>query len=77
MDDLVHLSIANELIDQLSEELAYTKDQRDRYWEVYLCAKDVRDLDEMTGVPIKRDSRKKAISSLNMVINDVEEWELG
>ena len=63
-------------IAQLEAELAYTKEQRDMYWEVYLCAKDVKDLDEMTGVPIKRDNRKKAVSSLNMVINDVEEREL-
>ena len=76
MSEFISRKIANELIDQLSAELAYTKDQRDRYWEVYLAAKDVKDLDEMTGVPIKIGTRKKAVSSLNIVINDVEEWEL-
>ena len=52
----------------IENELRFTEYERDMYWEVYLAAEDVVDLDNMTGVPIKSDTRQKAWDSLIMTI---------
>ena len=64
------------IIDKLEERLADAEFERDLYWEVRLAAGDVRDLDEMTGVPMRRDSRRKAEDSLNQLLAECDEWEM-
>ena len=59
---------AEEAIERLTEA-------RDMYKYVFTCAKEVKDLDESTGVPIKGGSRLIAKQSLYHVINEVSEWE--
>ena len=56
----------------LKTQLEFTEYERDMYWEVYLAAEDVVDLDNMTGVPIKSDTRQKAWDSLIMTIEECQ-----
>jgi len=57
----------------LKTQLEFTEYERDMYWEVYLAAEDVVDLDNMTGVPIKSDTRQKAWDSLIMTLEDCQQ----
>ena len=63
------------MIKLLRQELKLSNEARDMYKYVFTCAKEVKDLDESTGVPIKGGSRRIAKDSLYHVINEVEEWE--
>ena len=53
-----------------------TQDKLDLLREVYEAAKSYRDLDQMTGIPISRDSRRKSEALLDLAILNVEEFEL-
>ena len=63
------------VIDNLKEELEEVKDQVDREHEVVIAAQDFVYLE--SGVPIAKDSRKKALKSLIMEVEAYEEWEEG
>ena len=65
------------VIDKLKEELLEVKDQVDREHEVVIAAQDLVYLEMSNGVPIAKDSRKKAMKSLIMEVEAYEEWEEG
>jgi len=52
-----------------------TQDKLDLLREVYEAAKSYRELDQMTGIPISRDSRRKAESLLDLAILNYQELE--
>jgi len=54
-----------------------TKDRLDLMREVVAAAIALRQLDLMTGIPIARDSRRKAEGLLDDAIRDYEEFENG
>ena len=60
------------VIDNLKEELLEVKDQVDREHEVVIAAQDLVYLE--SGIPISKDSRKKAMKSLIMEVEAYEEW---
>jgi len=52
-----------------------TQHKLDLLEEVYEAAEQYRELDLMTGVPIKRDTRRKAEEHLDKAILDYWEYE--
>ena len=62
------------VIDKLKEELLEVKDQVEREHQVVIAAEDFVYLETVSGVPISKDSRKKALKSLIMEVEAYEEW---
>ena len=54
-----------------------TQDNLDLLREVYEAAKSYRQLDQMTGTPISRDSRHKSEALLDLAILNYQELEAG
>ena len=69
----------NDLIsanDRLFGEVDRLRSERDMYWEVYLAAKDVRDLREQAVCcPVTKEMQDKAALSLEFTIDQAEDWE--
>ena len=64
------------LIDRMRGEIDDLRHERDMYWEVYLAAKDVRDLREQAVCcPVTKEMQDKAALSLEFTIDQAEDWE--
>ena len=61
-----------ELLAEIGENLVKVTLERDMNHDVYLAAKDVKDLDEAVGVPIRGGDRIIAKASMYQAINEVE-----